>query len=376
MTSVDAAVLSHGGRPAPHATARPLVWETLRLDPPGPGELSVRVHAACLCHSDLSVIDGSRPRPLPMVLGHEGSGVVTDVGDGVMGVVPGDHVVFSFVPACGSCRWCLSGRPALCVPAATANTAGTLLSGARPFARRDGARLNHHLGVSCFAEQTVVSVQSVVTVDRTIDLAHAALFGCGMLTGLGAVVNTANVPVGASVAIFGLGGVGMAAVVGAALAGANPIVVIDPTRSKHDRARLAGATHTLVPDQDVAATVHEITGGGADFCFEAVGSASVLATAYAATGRGGTTVAIGLPHPSQRLEVPAVSLVAEERRVLGSYMGSAVPARDIPRMVELHTAGRIPVEHLVSDRLRPDQINAGLDALAAGEVVRQIIEFT
>lgn len=376
MTSVDAAVLSHSGRPAPHATARPLVWETLRLDPPGPGELSVRVHAACLCHSDLSVIDGSRPRPLPMVLGHEGSGVVTDVGDGVMGVVPGDHVVFSFVPACGSCRWCLSGRPALCVPAATANTAGTLLSGARPFARRDGARLNHHLGVSCFAEQTVVSVQSVVTVDRTIDLAHAALFGCGMLTGLGAVVNTANVPVGASVAIFGLGGVGMAAVVGAALAGANPIVVIDPTRSKHDRARLAGATHTLVPDQDVAATVHEITGGGADFCFEAVGSASVLATAYAATGRGGTTVAIGLPHLSQRLEVPAVSLVAEERRVLGSYMGSAVPARDIPRMVELHTAGRIPVEHLVSDRLRPDQINAGLDALAAGEVVRQIIEFT
>lgn len=375
MKLIEAAVLTEMGTPRPFAESAPLRFETLRLDGPGPGELQVQVCAACLCHSDLSVINGSRPRPLPMVLGHEGSAVVVDVGEGTTGFDPGDHVVFSFVPACGRCAECSSGRPALCALAARANSAGTLLSGDRRLSTISGQLVNHHLGVSCFAEEAVVSAQSVVKIDRSVDLASAALFGCGMLTGVGAVVNTAQVPVGASVAIFGLGGVGMAAVLGARLAGANPIIAVDPTLTKHGPAQRSGATHCISSDGDTVENIREITGGGADFCFEAVGSARVLESAYAATARGGTTVAIGLPHPEARLELSAVSVVAEERRLLGSYMGSSVPTRDIPRMIGLHVAGRLPLEELISATLTPDEINQGFDRLEAGEVVRQIVRF-
>lgn len=375
MKQIEAAVLTEMGTPPPFAESAPLRFETLRLAGPGPGELQVEVRAACLCHSDLSVIDGSRPRPVPMVLGHEGSAVVVDVGEGTTGFEQGDHVVFSFVPACGRCAECLSGRPALCALAASANTAGTLLSGHRRLATISDQMVNHHLGVSCFAEEAVVSAQSVVKIDRSVDLARAALFGCGMLTGVGAVINTAQVPVGSSVAVFGLGGVGMAAVLGARLAGANPIIAVDPTLAKHALAQRSGATHCINADDETVENIREITGGGADFCFEAVGNARVLESAYAATGRGGTTVAIGLPHPDARLELPAVSIVAEERRLLGSYMGSAVPIRDIPRMIGLHVAGRLPLDDLISATLTPDEINEGFDRLRTGEVVRQIVLF-
>lgn len=376
MKLIDAAVLTEMHRLAPFASSAPLRFESLHLAPPGPGELQVRVRAACLCHSDLSVIDGSRPRPLPMVLGHEGSGVVVDIGEGITGFETGDHVVFSFVPACGRCAQCQSGRPALCAPAATANGAGTLLSGQRRLSRRSGEPVNHHLGVSCFAEEVVVSAQSAIKIDPSLNLEHAALFGCGMLTGVGAVVNTARVSLGSSVAIFGLGGVGMAALLGAQLVGANPIIAIDPVVAKHAAARRSGATHTINADADTANTIREITGGGVDFSFEAVGSARVLETAYASTARGGTTVAIGLPHPSHSLELPAVSIVAEERCIRGSYMGSSAPARDIPQMIALHLAGRLPLNELITSTLRPDQINAAFDRLASGEVVRQIVTFT
>lgn len=375
MIIVRAAVLSASRSTEPYSESRPIRTELLRLAAPGPGEVLIKVRAVGLCHSDLSVVNGSRPRPLPMVLGHEGAGMVSEVGAGVHDFAAGDHVVFSFVPACGRCILCLSGRPALCTVAAQANGAGTLLSGCRRFSRSDGEPVNHQLGVSALSDYTVVAANSLVKIDPSLDLESAALFGCALLTGVGAVVNTAEVPAGASVAVFGLGGVGMASVMGAHLVGANPIIAIDPFEAKLDQARKLGATHTLEPGPETTEEIAEITGGGADFTFEAVGSAAVLASAYAATGRGGMTVAIGLPHPNARLEISAVSIVAEERRIQGSYMGSAVPRRDVPKLIGLHLAGRLPLDGLVSATLNPDQINEGFDALAGGHVVRQIVRF-
>lgn len=370
-----AAVLEEMGRPAPYAESRPISLAEVDLDGPGPGEVLVRVAAAGLCHSDLSVVNGSRPRPTPMVLGHEAAGVVEDVGPGVDAVAPGDHVVFAFVPACGGCVPCQSGRPALCEPGAAANAAGTLLSGRRPF-RRDGQPLHQHLGVSGFAGHTVVAAASLVRVPTDLPLERAALFGCALLTGVGAVLNTARAQPGTAVVVFGLGGVGLSAVMGAGLAGCHPVVAVDPVAGKLALAARVGATHGVQAGADSEATVaevREITRGGADLAVEAVGSARVLATAYAATRRGGTTVTVGLPHPQERLEVPAVSLVAEERRLVGSYMGSAVPRRDIPRYVALYQAGRLPVDALATGTLGPEQLNAGFDALASGQVVRQVL---
>ena len=373
---VRGAVLRQMGLPVPYEKSRPLVVEEMELAPPGPGELLVRVLAAGLCHSDLSVIDGSRPRVMPMVLGHEATGEVLEPGADTPGYAKGDRVVFSFVPACGHCAPCASGRAALCEPGAKANLAGTLLSGSRRWRAGDGVELNHHLGVSGFAEYTVVSARSAVRIDSDLPAEIAALFGCAVMTGVGAVVNTARVAAGESVAIFGLGGVGLSALLGAKLVGAEPIVAVDIVPQKLELAHALGATHTvLASDADVAGAVREVTRGGANYVFETVGAEAVLAQAYAATRRGGTTVTLGLPHPDRKFTVPAVSIVAEERTIKGSYMGSAVPSRDIPRFIALYRAGRLPVERLLTHQLKLGDINAGFDRLARGEAVRQVITF-
>jgi Zn-dependent alcohol dehydrogenase len=354
---------------------QPLDVVELELDPPGRGEVLLQVRAAGLCHSDLSVIDGSRPRVMPMVLGHEAAGEVVSVGDQVTSVAPGDHVVLAFVPVCGECLPCQSGRAALCEPGALANTAGTLLGGERRWHDSGGRELHHHLGVSAFADHIVVSERSLVKVDPELPFDLAALFGCAVLTGVGAVINTAQVRLGQSVAIFGLGGVGLAALLGAIASGAGTVVAVDRVPEKLALARELGATHAIPADDDVVAAVREVTGGGPDHAIETVGSEVVLAQAYAATRRGGTTVTVGLPHPDRMLSIPAVSLVAEERTLKGSYLGSCVPARDIPRFIALHRAGRLPVERLLTHRLEPSQLNEGFDRLARGEAVRQVVSF-
>lgn len=376
MITTRAAVLREMGLPAPYATSKPLKIETVELAPPGPGELLVRVTAAGLCHSDLSVIDGTRPRVMPMALGHEAAAVVVECGPGVSGYAPGDAVVFSFVPACGHCAPCASGRAALCEPGAKANVAGTLLSGARRIHDPQG-EINHHLGVSGFAEHAVVAAASAVKIEPGLPPEIAALFGCAVLTGVGAVVNTAKVAPGSSVAVFGLGGVGLAALLGARAAGAGTIVAVDLLDSKLALAGELGATHLVNAGStdDVPAAIKALTGGGVDYAFESVGSERVLAQAYAATARGGMTVTMGLPHPSKQFSVPAVSLVAEERTVKGSYMGSAVPSRDIPRYIAMYRAGLLPVDRLLTHRLRLDDINEGFDVLARGEAVRQVVLF-
>jgi Zn-dependent alcohol dehydrogenase len=374
---VRGAVLREMGLATPYVRSRPLEVCELELEPPGAGELLVRVGAAGLCHSDLSVIDGSRPRVMPMVLGHEAAGEVVEVGPEAHGFAPGDHVVLAFVPTCGDCVPCRAGRPALCEPGAAANVAGTLLSGGRRFVAADGVGgpLHHHLGVSAFADHIVVSARSAVRVDPALPFELAALFGCAVLTGVGAAMNSAHVEAGESVAVFGLGGVGLAALLGARVAGAGRIVGVDVVPSKLDLAAELGADEVVAAGEGVVEAVRAATGGGADKVIETVGSERVLADAYAATRRGGTTVTVGLPHPERMLSIPAVSLVAEERTLRGSYLGSCVPARDIPRFVELFRAGRLPVDRLLTHRLALDDLNEGFDRLARGEGVRQAVVF-
>jgi Zn-dependent alcohol dehydrogenase len=369
------AVLREMGAKRPYAESRPLEIVELELDPPGPGELLVRAGAAGLCHSDLSVIDGSRPRVMPMALGHEAAGEVVETGAGVSGFEPGDHVVLAFVPACGSCRPCREGRPALCEPGALANANGTLLSGAIRIRDSAGDPVHHHLGVSAFSEHVVVSERSAVKVDPDLPWEIAAVFGCAVLTGVGAAVRSARVAPGDSVAVFGLGGVGLAAVLGAVVAGAETIVGIDRVPEKLELARELGATDAIAAGPDAVAKLRELTGGGPDHAIETVGSAAVLAEAYAATRRGGTTVTVGLPDPRQKLDIPAVSLVAEERTLRGSYLGSCIPALDLPRFISLHRRGRLPVERLLSGNLPLEEVNEGFDRLADGRAVRQAIVF-
>ena len=370
---IKAAVLREMGKPEPYAKSRPIAIEELELDPPGPGEVLVRVAAAGLCHSDLSVINGARPRPLPMALGHEAAGVVEALGGGVDDLAPGDHVVMVFVPSCGHCLPCMEGRPALCEPGAKANGAGTLLSGARRL-RRDGETINHQVGVSAFADRAVVSRRSLVKIDPALPLEEAALFGCAVLTGVGAVVNTAKVRPGATVAVVGLGGVGLNALLGAALVGARRIVAIDVLDEKLGLARQLGATDGFnAKEPDCVAKIREATDGGVDYAFEMVGSVNAMDLCYRITRRGGETVSAGLSHPDHKFALQHVSLVAEERTVKGSYIGSCVPLRDVPRYIALYRQGRLPVDRLLSQRVRFDELNAAFDRLASGHTVRQVL---
>jgi alcohol dehydrogenase len=372
---IKAAVLNALGVEAPYSQTRPLTVENLNLDGPGPRAVLVRVKAAGLCHSDLSVINGNRPRPVPMALGHEASGIVEEVGDGGGDLEPGDHVVFVFVPSCGHCEPCTQGRPALCEPGAAANGAGTLLSGARRLHRCDGTAVNHHLGVSGFAEYATVSRRSLVKIDKDLPLVEAALFGCAVLTGVGAVVNTSRMPAGSSAAVIGLGGVGLAALLGAVAAGARSIVAIDLSQDRLDFAAELGATMTVnASDPDAAEQVRAATGGGVDYAFDFSGSVRALDLAYRLTRRGGTTVTAGLPAPTATMPLAPVTLVAEERTLMGSYIGTAVPNRDIPRYIALYRQGRLPVDRLLTGTLALEDINEGFDRLHEGLAIRQVVQ--
>lgn len=368
-----AAVLYEMQKPRPYAASRPLVVEELDLAPPGDGEILVRIRAAGLCHSDLSTINGDRPRQMPMALGHEAAGEVVEVGPGVTSLAVGDHVILVFVPSCGHCLPCAEGRPALCEPGAKANGAGTLLSGAVRLSR-NGQPVNHHIGVSAFADYAVVACESAIRIDRSLPFEEAALFGCAVITGAGAVINTAKMPAGSSAAVVGLGGVGLMSMLAARVSGARTIIAIDMLDEKLALARQLGATHTVnARDPSCADHVRDLTGGGVDYAFEMASSVKALELAYRITRRGGTTVTGSLPHPTHTMALPATNLVAEERTVKGSYVGSCVPQRDIPRFISLYQQGLLPVDRLMSERIGLDQVNEGFDRLADGDSVRQIL---
>jgi alcohol dehydrogenase len=368
-----AAVLHQMGLPRPYAQSLPLQITELELDPPGPGEVLVRMRAAGLCHSDLSVINGDRPRPLPMAIGHEGAGEVVEVGAGVRDLRAGDHVVAAFVPCCRTCEPCTTGRPALCEPGFRANSAGTLLAGSRRL-HRGSDSVHHHLGVSAFAEYAVMARESLVKVNASLSFDEAAVFGCAVMTGVGAVTNTVQPAPGSSMAVIGLGGVGLAALLGARTLQPEMLIACDLSAEKLELARRMGATHTIDAAAPTAVEqIKDLTRGGVHYAFEMAGSVKAMELAYRATRRGGTTVSAGLPNPQHMFSIPHVGIVAEERTIKGSYLGSCDPARDIPRYIEMFQAGHLPVDQLLSERLALDQINAAFDRLADGRTVRQIV---
>lgn len=371
-----AAVLYQSGIKPPFPHGGPLSIEELELDEPGPGEVLIKVVSAGICHSDLLVVEGIRRLPLPIVLGHECAGIVEGLGEGVSEVKKGDHVVCSFVPSCGRCVYCVTGRPSLCLVGREANRRGTLINGATKF-RKDGIVYHHHLGVSAFSQYTVVSENSLVPIRKEIPLEKAALFGCAVITGVGAVVNTAKVEPGSDVAVFGIGGVGLSIVQGAVIAGASRIIAVDLLDYKLELAGKMGATDLVNASKvDPVSEVRRLTGGaGADYVFEAVGSTKVMVQAYLATKRGGKTIFVGITSPEDKMEIPSSILVDEERILMGSYMGSSIPKRDVPRLVDLYLTGKLKLDEMVSRWISLEQINEGLSALARGEVARQIIKF-
>ena len=373
--NTKAAVLHKIKMDRPYHRSKPLKIENVILDNPGFNEVIIKIKAAGLCHSDLSVINGNRPRPLPMVLGHEAAGEVVELGKGVKKLKLGDNVVFAFLPSCGNCNYCQTGRAALCEPGSKANSEGTLLGGNRKI-KNNGQYYFHHLGVSAFAEYSVVSVDSLVKVDSDIPFEIAALFGCAVMTGVGSVVNTANLKLGQSVLIIGLGGVGLSAVLGAKAAGASKIIAADIRRDKRDLAEKLGADFTFdSTNKKALELLKDLTNGGVDVAFEFAGVIQALNFAYHSTKKGGITITAALPNPKARFELSPVDLVGQEKTIKGSYLGSCIPSRDIPAYIELYKSGRLAVEKLISSRLKLEEINNGFELLAKGDTVRQIILF-
>jgi len=369
-----AAVLHQQSLPRPYRESMPFQIQQVVLDPPGPGEVLVEVRAAGLCNSDVSSVAGSNKRPLPIVGGHEGAGIVREVGAGVSGIHPGDHVVMVNVTGCGHCRWCRDMRPGLCQTVITSRTLGQIATGERRLRMPDGSALHHYSGLSVFAQYTVVVPQSIVVIDKRVPFDVAAMLGCGVLTGAGSVFNTGQVRPGQSVAVVGLGGVGLSAVMAAREAGAATIIGLDPNEGKFGLGYAVGCTHCLrADDPDVVREVHELTDGGVDRAFEMSGAPAAVQLAHAVTARGGDVIHVGVGKGDAQVTVPQWPLVIEERGFRGCMMGGGVPSIDIPRYVDLYLSGKFPIDKLRSQFIRFDDLNGAMDRLMDGEAVRQIL---
>jgi NDMA-dependent alcohol dehydrogenase len=352
---------------------KPVVVEQISIDAPKRGEVTVKLGACGVCHSDLSAINGTIALPLPLVLGHEGAGVVEEVGEGVTDLAPGDHVIFSFIYMCGKCRFCAAGRPVLCLEQGKALT--TPLEGTTRAHDAKGAPLGIFSGCGAMAEYATVSAENLIKIDPKIPLDCAALVGCGVTTGVGAVFNTAKVEPGSSVAVFGCGGVGLSVIQGALIAGARRIIAIDTLAPKLEMARKFGATDTIVFNEDPVKEVKKITAGGPDYAFECVGSGELAATAYRAIRRGGLAVVVGVAKPSDSTAIRTMTLPFEEKTITGSYFGSCVPRVDFPRMLALYMAGRLKLEELITRRYPIAEAPQAFADLQAGKNARGVIVF-
>jgi S-(hydroxymethyl)glutathione dehydrogenase / alcohol dehydrogenase len=352
------------------AFGSPLGIEDLRLDPPEEGEVRVRIAACAICHSDISYAEGAWDGRLPAVYGHEAAGTVEEVGPGVRGVGTGDRVVVSLLRSCGRCFFCLRDEPYLCDSRFPADRIGRLYT-------KDGEPVQQAMHTGAFAEEVVVDRSQVAIVPSSIPLDSAALLACGVVTGLGAVANTADVQAGSSVVVIGTGGVGLNSVQGAVLRGAEPIVAVDVSRPKLEAAATFGATHTVDSgDDDLARKIRALTGGrGADYVFVTVGSASAIEQGLACLRRGGTLVVVGLPPSGMSFEVVAVDLAYHGRRVLGSRMGSSRLADAVPQLVELYEQGRLKLDELISARYPLEQINEAFVSARDGSTLRNVIVF-
>jgi Zn-dependent alcohol dehydrogenase len=354
---------------------RPVRVETVRLQPPLRGEVLVRVAAAGVCHSDLHLADGRiGAGRWPMVLGHEGAGVVEAVGEGgIDGLAPGDHVAFCFVPSCGGCPACRSGRRTLCGPAARHGAAGMLLEGSSRLRATDGTVLQHGLMVACFAEFAVLPAGGAIPIPPDIPLWQAALLGCGVVSGIGAVTRAAGVRIGERVCVIGCGGVGLHVIAGAGLAGAATIIAVDRREEKLEHALRRGATHAIdARIGDPVPAIRAIAGGGVDYAFEVVGSAATIRTAWDALRPGGTAIVVGLAPAGVEVALPAIEFLSE-KAIRGTYYGSADPAEVFPGLIELVRSGRLELGDVVSDLIELEDVEGALERLRRGEGERSVV---
>jgi len=353
----------------------PVTVERIRVDPPGPGEVTIKIAACGVCHSDLSATNGTIALPPPLVLGHEAAGEVVEVGEGVTTLTVADHVVSSFIYMCGVCRFCASGRPVLCLEQSKALT--TPPAGAARTHDAAGNQLGVFSGCGVMAEYATLSAANVVKIDPKIPLDRAALVGCAVTTGVGAVFNTARVEPGTVVAVFGCGGVGLNVVQGAAIAGAGRIIAIDALPAKLEMAKRFGATDSLclAPDEDPTRTLKKLTNGGPDYAFECVGIPALVEAAYRAIRRGGKVIVVGVARPAETVSFKSMSMVFEEKSLIGSYYGSCIPSVDFPRLLQLYMAGKLKLDELITRRYEIDAAPEAFADLAAGRNARGVIVF-
>jgi Zn-dependent alcohol dehydrogenase len=351
---------------------KPVVVEEITVEPPRRGEATIRLGACGVCHSDLSATNGTLAMQLPLVLGHEAAGEVVEAGEGA-GLREGDHVVSSFIYMCGECRFCVAGRPVLCLEQGKAIT--TLPDGSVRTKDARGNPLNVFSGCGVMAEYATLHVHNLVRIDRDIPLDRAALVGCAVTTGVGAVFNTARVVPGSTVAVFGCGGVGLNVIQGARIAGAGRIIAIDTLENKVSLARQFGATDGIVLDEDPVKTLKKMTGGGPDYAFECVGSGELAATAYRAIRRGGLAVVVGVAKPGDSTAVRTMTLPFEEKTLTGSYFGSCVPRIDFPRMLGLYMAGKLKLDELITRRYPIADAPQAFADLESGRNARGVIVF-
>ena len=353
----------------------PVTVETVRIDSPGPGEVMLKLAACGVCHSDLSATNGTIALPPPIVLGHEAAGEVIEVGEGVRTLAVGDHVVSSFIYMCGQCRFCAGGRPVLCVEQGKALL--TPPAGQPRVHDAAGQPLNIFSGCGVMAEYATLSVDNVVKIDASIPLDRAALVGCAVTTGVGAVFNTARVHPGSCVLVLGCGGVGLNVVQGAVIAGAEKIIALDTSEEKLTMARQFGATHTVlaVPGEDPVKAIKKLTGGGPDYAFECVGHPALAEVAYRVIARGGKAVVVGVARASDAMQLKPMSLVFEEKSLQGSYFGSCVPRIDFPKMLALYMAGKLKLDELITRRYKIDEAPQAFADMQAGRNARGVIVF-
>jgi S-(hydroxymethyl)mycothiol dehydrogenase len=352
---------------------QPVVVEQISVDAPKRGEVSVKLGACGVCHSDLSAINGTIALPLPLVLGHEGAGVVEEIGEGVTDLAPGDHVVFSFIYMCGKCRFCVAGRPVLCLEQGKALT--TPLEGTPRVRDANGAPLGIFSGCGSMAQYATVSAENLIKIDPKIPLDCAALVGCGVTTGVGAVFNTAKVEPGSSVAVFGCGGVGDAAIAGARLAGATTIIAVDIDDRKLEWARKFGATHTVNSrETDAVEAIKSHTNGfGVDVAIDAVGHPAVFEQAFYARDLAGRVVLVGVPAPDMQITLPLIEVFGRGGAIKSSWYGDCLPSRDFPMLTGLYRQGRFPLEDFVSEAIGLDDVEEAFDNLRRGEVLRSVV---
>ena len=361
-----AAVLRRAGEP--------LSIEDVELDSPGAGEVLVRIEAAGVCHSDLHYMSGDLPARLPIVVGHEGAGIVEALGPGTGdGIAVGDRVALLWRPRCGRCDACVRGNPVLCRFGRVFAETNGLFDGTTRLHRGD-ERIHHLMGVSCFAERVVVSSTSVARVPDGVPPEVAAIAACAVITGVGAVLNAVDSPGGRPLGIIGAGGVGLAAVMGAHLAGAEPVIVADLDPAKLELARRFGATHVIdAGAEDVVARVRELTGGGAPWMIDAVGAPATMQQAFACLAPEGTLVALGLSRADATFPVPVNELVQRQKRVVGALYGSSNPTIDLPRVFALYLAGRLPLDDLIGTRRPLAEVNEAVAELRSGAAGRGIL---